>query len=79
LKLDVSCDDVLQFWKSNDTFPHLKRLARIVLAIPATSTPSEQVFSTTGLIINVKRTMLSPENVGKIQVIHDNYNLLKKV
>jgi len=44
-----------------------------------TSTPNEQVFSTTGLIINAKRAMLSPENVGKIQVIHDNYNLLKKI
>jgi hypothetical protein len=37
------------------------------------------MFSTTGLIINAKITILSPENVGKIQVIHDNYNLLKKV
>jgi hypothetical protein len=45
----------------------------------ATSTPSEPVFSTTGLMINAKRAMLSPENVGKIQVIHDNYYLLKKV
>jgi hypothetical protein len=42
-------------------------------------TPSEQVFSTTGLIINAKRIMLSPENIGKIQVIHGNYNLSKKV
>jgi hypothetical protein len=75
LKLDVNCDDVLRFWQlSGDTYPHLKRLAQIVLAIPATSTPSEQVFSTTGLIINAKRTMLLPENVGKIQVIHDNYH-----
>ncbi|CAF4701984.1 unnamed protein product [Rotaria sp. Silwood1] len=78
LKLDVNCDDVLKFWRSSeDNFPHLKVLAQIVLAIPATSTPSEQVFSTTGLILNAKRTMLSPENVGKIQVIHDNYNLFK--
>jgi hypothetical protein len=44
-----------------------------------TFAPSEQVFSTTGLIINAKRAMLSPENIGKIQVIHDNYNFLKKV
>lgn len=80
LKLDVNCDDVLRFWQvSGDTYPHLKSLARIVLAIPATSTPSEQVFSTTGLIISAKRTMLLPENVGKIQVIHDNYDLLKKI
>jgi hypothetical protein len=44
-----------------------------------TSTPSEQVFSTTGLIINAKRAILFPENVRNIQVIHDNYNLLKKI
>jgi hypothetical protein len=69
LKSDVVCDDVLEFWRSSgDKFYHLKRLAQIVLAIPATSTPSEQVFSTTGLILNAKRTMLAPENVGKIQI-----------
>ncbi|CAF1526944.1 unnamed protein product [Rotaria magnacalcarata] len=78
LQLDIHCGDVLQFWQSSgDAYPHLKRLAQIILAIPATSTPSEQVFSTTGLILNAKRTMLLPENVGKIQMIHDNYNLLK--
>ncbi|CAF4101875.1 unnamed protein product, partial [Rotaria sordida] len=78
LRLDVNCDDVLRFWRlSGDTFPHLKILAQVVLAIPVTSTPSEQVFSITGLILNAKRTMLLPENVGKIQMIHDNYNLFK--
>jgi hypothetical protein len=44
-----------------------------------TPTPSEQMFSTAGLIINAKRTMLSPGNAGQIRVIHDNCNLLKKV
>lgn len=78
LTLEIVCEDVLQFWRSaKDTFPHLRSLAQIVLAIPSTSTPSEQVFSTTGLILNAKRTMLSPESVGKIQVIHDNYSLFK--
>ena len=79
LKSNVNCDDVLKFWRlADDECPHLKSLARIVLAIPASSTPSEQVFSTTGLIFNAKRTMLLPENIGKIQVIHDNCNFLKK-
>ena len=45
LKLDIACDDVLEFWRSSsDTFPRLASLARVVLAVPATSTPSEQVF-----------------------------------
>jgi hypothetical protein len=78
LKLDVDCDDVLRFWQTScDKFPHLAGLARIVLAVPSTSTPSEQVFSTTGLIVNAKRTALAPENIGKIQMIHDNYGLFK--
>lgn len=79
MKLDVTCVDILEFWRtSGEKFYHLKRLAQIILGIPVTSTPSEEVFSTTGLILNAKRTALAPENVGKIQVIHDNYELLKK-
>ena len=78
LKLEVDCNEVLQFWRSpGDSFPHLKILAQIVLAIPATSAPNEQVFSITGLILNARRTMLSAENVGKIQLIHDNYSVFK--
>lgn len=80
LQLDINCNDVLQFWQSSgDVYPHLQRLAQIILAVSATSTPSEQVFSTTGHILNAKRTMLLPENVGKIQMVHDNYNLLKNI
>ena len=78
LKLDIVCDDVLEFWRSStDTFPRLASLARVVLAVPATSTPSEQVFSTTGLIVNAKRTTLAPESIGKIQMIHDNYEIFR--
>lgn len=78
LKLDIVCDDVLRFWQgSGETFPQLSALARVVLAVPSTSTPSEQVFSTTGLIASAKRTALAPENIGKIQMIHDNYDLFK--
>ncbi|CAF1143369.1 unnamed protein product [Didymodactylos carnosus] len=78
LNLDIVCDDVLRFWRiSTDRFSHLSALARIILAVPSTSTPSEQVFSTTGLIVNSKRTTLAPENIGKIQLIHDNYDLFK--
>ena len=55
LKLDVVCDDVLEFWRSSDDkFYHLKRLAQIVLAITVTSISSEQVFSTSGLILKAK-------------------------
>ena len=48
--------DVLDFWKQNqDVFPLLAKMARIVLAIPASSAKSECVFSTGGLIVTPRR------------------------
>ncbi|CAG9792672.1 unnamed protein product [Diatraea saccharalis] len=58
---DVVDDDVLQYWRNKSkTFPHLSQLARAILAIPATSTPSERVFSIAGLTVTAKRSRLNP-------------------
>ncbi|CAG5037111.1 unnamed protein product [Parnassius apollo] len=76
---DVKDDDILNYWQNKKkTFPLLSELARIMLAIPATSTPSERVFSIAGLTVTVKRSRLSPVRVNKIIFIHDNYTLCKK-
>lgn len=72
-------DDVLKYWKvKKSAFPMLSLLARAVLAIPATSTPSERVFSVAGLVLNAKRSRLNPTRLNKIIFIHDNYNLCKE-
>ena len=48
--------DILSFWKLYETqFPHLARIAKIVLAIPASSSKSERVFSTGGLVVSSLR------------------------
>nr|XP_041631680.1 uncharacterized protein LOC108084373 isoform X2 [Drosophila kikkawai] len=61
-----SCQDVLTFWKEKaPAMPLLSMLAQKVLCIPATSTPSERVFSIAGLTITQKRSQLSPHNVNK--------------
>jgi hypothetical protein len=71
--LSVSTDDVLSWWSSQrHTFPQLSMLAKTILAIPATSTPSERVFSTAGLILSAKRSRLAPSKVDKIIFVHDN-------
>ena len=44
-------------------FPLISQIARDYLAIPATSAPSERVFSMAGNLISKKRTRISSENV----------------
>lgn len=71
------CDDTLDFWKRNTgTFPTLSQLAELYLSMSSASVPVENMFSTTGLILNGKRSMLGPEKLNKISFIHDNYNYL---
>ena len=48
--------DVLDFWRLYQAeLPNLARIARIVLAIPASSSKSERVFSTGGLVVSSMR------------------------
>lgn len=55
---------ILSFWKENeDLLPGLAKMARIYLAIPATSTSSEGVFSKTKSIIGPQRAPLNPMSV----------------
>lgn len=71
--LSLAPDDVLQWWGTQgETFPTLSRLARSLLAIPATSAPSERIFSIAGLTVNAKRSSLSPSSVDKVVFVHEN-------
>jgi len=76
----MASDDLLQWWKQQkDTFPKLWLLAQRILAVPATSAPSERVFSIAGLVLQAKRTSLAPENVNKIIFVHNNGHLLHEL
>jgi len=55
--------DVLEYWKGHQhVMPMLARLASEIFAIPATSAPSERVFSGTGLIVKLSSTRKSRKN-----------------
>jgi hypothetical protein len=55
-----SVDLPLIFWREKgNQWPNLRKLARKFLAVPATSVPSEQIFSLAGRILTDRRSMLS--------------------
>lgn len=65
--------DLLGWWKMNsEQYPQLANLARSVLAIPASSSKSERVFSAAGRTIVQRRTALKPSTVDTILFLHDN-------
>ena len=55
------------WWKVNcSNYPNLSKLARRVLCSPATSVPSERVFSTAGGTVSKSRAALDSESVDKL-------------
>lgn len=67
-------DDPLAWWrKKADTYPNLARVARRILAIPATSASSERLFSAAGITIANDRANLLPEAAEEIILLRDFY------
>jgi hypothetical protein len=65
--------DPLIWWKANEgRFPQMAKLAKRYLCIPATSVASERVFSTSGNIVNAKRSKLTPEHVDMLTFLAKN-------
>lgn len=67
--------DVLQWWKNQVDLPLLSALAKSYLSIPATSVPSERVFSTAGDIVTAKRSLLHPDHVDQLIFLKKNLKL----
>ena len=57
-----STASLLHWWKATEAhLPKLARVARRILAIPASSASSERAFSAAGVTISQRRTALDPE------------------
>jgi len=68
----------LAWWKKNEKmFPTLAILARRYLCIPATSSPSERLFSTAGLTISKRRNALGDENASAIIFLNKNWGIVE--
>ncbi len=66
--------DPFKWWSEEGVkrFPLLCQLARKYLSFPATSVPSERVFSAAGEIVSKKRSRISNENVRTLIFLHAN-------
>ena len=65
--------DPLAWWNSKKSvYPKLSKMAKYYLSIPATSVPSERVFSTAGDIVTAQRAALSPEHVDLLIFLKSN-------
>ena len=63
----------LKWWKENaQKYPRLSLVAKKILAMPATSVPSERVFSTAGILVSKLRNRLSPVLVDNIIFLNKN-------
>ncbi len=66
----------LKWWRENRSkYPLLSPLAKAYLSIPATSVPSERVFSTAGDIVTAKRSQLLPEIVDMLIFLKKNMTI----
>ena len=72
--------DPLKWWKHHLLrFPTLGKIARKYLCIPATSAPSERVFSLAGLTISKIRSRLDSENASCLICVRDNWDTYEEI
>jgi hypothetical protein len=67
------------WWQKNAyKFPVLARLARKLLAIPASSAPSERVWSRVSTVLTAKRARMKSEVAADIMYIRENLVIMRK-
>mmetsp|Transcript_13910 Transcript_13910/g.21513 ORF Transcript_13910/g.21513 Transcript_13910/m.21513 type:complete len:241 (+) Transcript_13910:236-958(+) len=72
-------NDPLQRWKEiASQFPELAKLAQEFLSIPATSAPSERIWSRAARVITAKRSQIDPTITSRIMFAQENSRLIHK-
>ena len=70
--------NVLKWWKENSKhFPFLGQAAKALLHTPATSVPSERIFSEAGYIARARRSRFIPANLNKNLFVKKNMKYIR--
>ncbi|GJS05871.1 hypothetical protein Tco_0575177 [Tanacetum coccineum] len=70
---DFASFDVLDFWKENETmFPVLSRMTMDIISVQASSVASESAFSTSGRVLSIRRTRLTPASLEMCMCLKDH-------
>lgn len=77
---DETFSDPLAWWQMQEKLlPILSKIAKRLLCVPATSAPSERVFSVAGLTISKCRTSVQPQHASELIFLHDSWPLAEIV
>lgn len=69
---DLNCN-LAEYWRNHKSVLYpLNEVALKYNSIPATSVPSERIFSKTGQIISARRNRLLPENLDTLVFLNKN-------
>ncbi|CAF1554034.1 unnamed protein product [Rotaria sp. Silwood1] len=72
--------NILTYWDLNKSlYPNLARVAKRILAIPATNTTIERLFSDSGNTVTDRRTRLDSDNINYLLFVMHNMKILKEV
>jgi hypothetical protein len=70
----------LKWWLSKrNCYPVLFEMARVYLAIPASSAPSERVFSVGSLVLSEKRRQLHENRVARLMFMKRNMKVFNEI
>ena len=65
--------NLLKWWRAyKGQFPCLFQAVKALLATPATSVPSERIFSEAGYIARARRSRIIPQNLNKFTFLKKN-------
>jgi hypothetical protein len=70
----------LEWWAARSSrYPVLAEMARVHLAVPASSAPSERVFSVASLVLTDKRRRLDESRVARLMFLKRNMALYREL